>query len=359
MARSLQAAGAQPGARLLVCVSALAAVLGLGAAVPAYALPVEARTSEPWYAYQSSVGFDFLAHVQEGKFYRQPVLRPDQLLRARLPVEPPAYRRMLIGRFTDGLEIRIPYRFQADRPAPLRARLRVDGAIVLPGLWQNPYPLSPEKQLSVFGTELAGVATFAIPIGSLLAEMETTRRDLGLVMEPLEIHVQPVFEVEVAGLREPVQVRQDPDFLITLRAGAVEVEDPREVRTEKSFAETRVVPVTIPLFGREVRVAVLRQIATGALGACLVLGVILVALRRLRPADPRTTLQKLGPGLIVARAFELPADAAVAEVWTPRELVRLHVQTERPVIQVGSTYYLLDGTTCYRLSLSPPGAREG
>lgn len=345
----------QPTTRVpaaLLLASVLLAAVSLATAVRVHALPVEAQRVEPWYAYQSSVGFDFLARVKPGKFYTEPLLRPDQIMRSKLPVEPPAYRRILISRFADTVEVQIPYRFQADRPAPIRARLRVDGATVIPGVWQKPYPLVAAKDLSVQGTELSGVETISIPVGSLLAEMEAARRDLGIVMEPLEVRILPTFAVEVAGLREPVQVVSNPEFLLVLRAGVLELDEPREVRTEKTLAQTRVVPVTLTLWGREIPVSRLRQVTLTALSAFAALALVLLWIGRSRRRHPRADLDRLGPGLIRARSFELPAGTALAEVATPRELLRLHVQTERPVIQVNDTYYLLDGTTCYRLTVS-------
>lgn len=336
---------------LLLLVSALAAVVSVGTVLRAYAMPVEARSSEPWYSYQSSLAFDFVAHVQPGQFYSHHTVRPEQLVRTRLPVDPPTYRRILLSKFTDSVEILIPYRYEADRPAPLKAHLRVDGLMMMPGVWQKPYPLVERKALTPVGSRVEGVERFSIPVKSLLAEMEATRVNMGLSLEPLEIHILPVLEIQAEGLPKPFQLAVNPEFKVVLRASTVEVEDPREVKADQTLSETRVVPITVNLLGLDVKVGVLRQISLYSLIAFLSLAILLVWLRRRKP-DSRTILQRLGSNLISVRSFELQGEAAIADVRTARELVQIQVQTERPVIRVGNTYYLLDGTICYRYHLS-------
>lgn len=342
---------------LPLLVAALATVLSLASVVSTQAMPVEARTTEPWYAYKTTVGFDFLAHVQPGRFYPDAVMKPSQLISVPGPVQPPTFKRVLIGRFTEAIEVKIPYSFLADRPTNLKANWRVDGTMLIPGVWQKPYPLLAPKEISVNGSEISGVETFLIPLTDLYKEMEENRSKFGIQAEPVEIHIKPTLEVEAADLKEPMKVSSSGDFVITLRSTLVEVDDARDTKAEKNFADTKIVPITISVFGAQVRVGLLRQVSIISLVLFIMLGIGLVLLRRKKP-DSRSILQKLGPNLIVARAFELPGDVTVVDVRTARELVQLHTHTERPVIRVGGTCYLQDGTTCYRLNLSEAAESE-
>jgi hypothetical protein len=335
----------------LLLFALLAAFLSLGAVLRAYAMPTEARTTETWYAYKASVGFDFIGNVQAGQFYPRSTVAPDELVRLRLPVEPPVYRRALISRYTDSVTVKIRYQYAGDRPAqPVKARLRVDGMVVVPGVRQSPHPLVASKDLTLNGAEISGEETMVIPVAKLLNDIEVGRDKLNLNLEPTEFLIHPVLEVEMGGLKEPVTVSLTPEYKLTVHTTTVEIDEPKEDRQEKALSETRVVPVTLQMFGKTLRVDQLRQISIYALGGFLVLAVLVVWLSRRRP-DNRTLLQRLGPNLLVVRSFEAPGDAAIADVRSARELLQLHTQTERPVIQVGTTYYLLDGNTCYRLTL--------
>lgn len=332
-------------------ISVIAASLSLVSVVSTYAMPVEARTTEPWFAYTASIGWEFNARVNQGKFYANAVMPPEQLMRIRGPVEPPVFRRVLLSKFTDAIEVSMPYRFKSDRSANMKVKWTVDGMQVFPGIWQKPYPLVATKEFSVSGPEFSGTETFVIPIAKILQDQEENRLQYGVNAEPMEIHITPKLEVETEGLKEPVKVVATGEFLITLRSGTVEVDDVRAVKDEKNFAETKIVPITLSIFGLELKVALVRQVSLIALVFFVIGAVVLGISRRTKP-DARTLLQKLGPNLISARAFELPGDAAMVEVRSAKELLQLQVQLERPVIRAGNVYYLQDGTTCYRLTVT-------
>ncbi|MDB4894058.1 MAG: hypothetical protein JWN15_320 [Firmicutes bacterium] len=334
---------------LMLIVSVLAALLSLVSALGTYAQPVEARTTEAWYSYQSSVGFDWAADVQKGKFYPDTTMRPDQLISVKGPVEPPLFHRVLISKFTDALEVRIPYSFKADRPAPMNVKWRVDGTLRLPGIWEQQYPLMSPKEYTVSGAEASGTETLKIPIADLLADIEQTR-SLGILSEPMELQIKPVLEVTVDGLKQPVAVMNSPEFAVVVRASTTEVDDARQSKVDKNYAEVKVVPISMKLVGLDVAVATVRQVSVVALLICLLVAAGILWFGRKKP-DERSIRQRLGANLIVARGMELPADAAVVDVRTPKELIQLQHQADRPVIRVGSSYYLQDGSVCYRLSM--------
>ncbi|MBI3968295.1 MAG: hypothetical protein HY329_21875 [Chloroflexi bacterium] len=332
---------------LLGC--AVVALLSLLTMVRVYAEPAEAQASDVWYSYQCSVGFDFTARVQPSRFYPSTELRPQQLLRTQLPVNPPVYRRVLISRFADALEIRIPYSFRGDRPGPIKARLRVDGAMLMPGVWQTTVEWVAPKDLDTAGPRFEGVETFRIDVRQLLQEIEINRTQYNLAAEPLELTINPVLEVQVDGQRQPVQVTNNPEFRMGVRSQTIEIDDAREARSERVLSSTQTVPTTLSLFGSDVPIASLRWIASVSLVASLT--PIAAAWVRRRKSGEAALLEKLGPALVPARMFTPPSGTAVAEVATAKQLVDLHTQTERPIIQAGNVYYLLDGTTCYRYVL--------
>lgn len=343
---------------VLLIIAFTAFVLSLGTVLRAYAMPVEARTTEPWYGYQSVIGYNFTASVVKGRYYNDAVVKPDQLLKNKVPVDPPLYRRVLISQLTESVNVQIPYYFRGDRPATLNAKFRIDGQMVIPGFWQSPYPFVQQKEFSVNGIEITGTETFVIPVKQLLSDMEMTRKDLGVSIEPLEIYIRPYLTVEVAGLQQPIQVENKTEYRIDVRTPTLDLDDPRESKVEKILSETKIVPITLNILGLDIRVAVLRQISLTALFLFLALGILMLLLRRKKP-DSRGLLQRLGTNLLTVRAFELPGDAAIAEVRSAKELIQLQGQTERPVIRVGSTYYLLDGTTCYRYIYTGEKEPEG
>lgn len=336
---------------LLLLVAALLAVGSLGGALRVYALPTEARTTEAWFGYRSLIGFDFTAHVIPGRFYSETELRPDQLVRNRLPVEPPQYRRATISQFTEEIQVKVPYSFQADRAAPLRANMRVDGVLQVPGVWERPYPLMTRKEIRVDGREISGVATFTIPIKQLLEDIKVTREESGIGLDPVEVLIRPVFLVEASGLREPVGVLNNPEFKIIIRTTTTDIDDPRDVTVEKTLTHTTVTPVTVRLFGSDVSVSALRNASLIVLLISLGVSALLALQRLRRRRDPGSLLAKLGSHVLEVESFQPPADMAVAEVRSVQELIQLQVQTERPVIRVGDTCYLLDGTTCYQFRL--------
>lgn len=331
--------------------------LALAGLVRAYALPVEARTHDTWYAYTQELQFGFTARVRTGSVYTAEVVRPEQLVQTRLPVEPPQFRRVLVGKLTDQVELSLPYTFRGDRPAALKATYRLEGKLVAP-LWQRPYALRPPETVSVTGTEVTlGREPVVIPVTDLIAEMERITREIGVNQELVELQVRPVVEVEASGLRDPVRTGLAPEFRLILRGGlALDVDEPRAVRDEKTLQTTSVVPVTLRLLGQEVRVATLRRVTLTA-AAILAAAAGLYGgarwLRRRRRAG--SDLDRLRPAVIGASAFELGPGIALIDVGSARELLQLHLQSERPVIQVGHVYYLVDGSTCYRLDLTPAG----
>lgn len=336
---------------LALLVALLAVAVSLASVVSTHAMPVEARSTEPWYGYEAKLGFDYTVQVRPGKFYETPVVSPTQLIKVRGPMEPPVYRRVLLSRFTDSISVVVPYQFKADREAPLTARLRIDGMLVLPGIWQKPYPILAQKEFTVTGAEISGQESFTIPVGALLADMEDTRVKYGIYAEPMEIQMKAVFEVEAAGLKEPVASSSVGEYTVSMRQNTIEIDDAREIRSQKDFADTQIVPITVGLFGWRVKVAVIRQISLVALVVFLLAAVGIVWFRRTKP-DSRALLEKLGPNLISARSFELPGDTAIVDVRTVREFLQLQAQSERPVIVAKGTYYLQDGTTCYRFHLA-------
>ena len=145
--------------------------------------------------------------------------------------------------------------------------------------------------------------------------------------------------------------------MVLVRSGGigVEVDEPRTVTDSQQFETNERVPLSVNLWGWTVPVALLRQVAYGALGLfALLVGAGLAArwLQRRRSAAP--DLAKLGSGLIRASDFTPPAGVALVDVPHAEQLIHIHLQTERPVVQVGRSYYLLDGTTCYRHGRTTP-----
>lgn len=327
----------------------------LGATVHVSALPAEARTRETWYSYKQEFKYDFDARVQPGPIYTNSLVSSADLYRLRLPIDPPAYRRVLLGKLTDTVRFKLPFTFVADRPADMQVVYWVEGVLSAPGYWQKPYPLLAKQtlQLNTAEVDLRDLSV-EIPVKKLIAETKDLQKAVNMMFDPLELRIKPVFQVQVNGLKEPVATEVGQEIVMIIRGSeaVLEIDDTRTATDSKTFATTVVVPNTVRLLGWEVAVATLRQFAIWALTvAAGVLGIGLLG-RYFKRQRGASELKRLGSSLIVARSFTLPADAAVVDVGTAQQLVALHLQTDRPVVRVGEVYYLLDGSTCYRLKFS-------
>lgn len=333
----------------------LALFLALGGIVRAAALPVEARTQETWYAYTQEMAYDFTARVTSGLIYPSDQVRGEDLIRQRLPVEPPAYRRVLVPRLVQGLTLSFPYTFKADRSGEITATYRVDAVLSAPGYWQKNLQLLAPSAVTANGDQLdlQGL-TVEVPLRQIIADMEKLQADQKLNYDQLELRVRPVVQISVAGQKEPLKAQLQPEFVLFLRdrEAALEVEEPRVVREEKSFTVTTVTPMTVQVLGRTVKVSTLRMTSTVALGGFALTIVLLGLIRWLRRRSMSTDdLRQLGGTLITASHMEYPPDAVIVDVQSVHQLITLHMQTHRPVVRVGDECFLIDGTVCYRLRL--------
>ncbi|MFZ5823187.1 MAG: hypothetical protein ACOY94_02395 [Bacillota bacterium] len=332
--------------------SALLFLLSLGAVARVSAMPAEARTQETWFAYQQEMRYDFTARVKPGPIYSQDLVGAEDLVQQRLPVEPPAYRRVLVGPLAETLRITLPYHFRADRKAPIRATYQIDGEIRVPNLWRRQHQFLAPRTVTVEAAELRlNDLAVDIPVREIIAEVRAFSQELKIPHDQIEVRVRPTVQVEVEGQREPVSAKLAPELMVLVRSGGigVEVDEPRTVTDSQQFETNERVPLSVNLWGWTVPVALLRQVAYVALGLfALLVGAGLAArwLQHRRSGAP--DLAKLGSGLIRASDFTLPAGVALVDVPHPEQLIHLHLQTERPVLQVGGSYYLLDGSTCYR-----------
>lgn len=332
----------------------VAFVLSLGALVRVSALPAEARIQETWFAYSQDFRMNFSARVSPGSIYSSDRVGPDDLVRVKVPGEPPIYRRVLISQLTDSVRLEMPYTFKTDRPAQIKATYRVDGTLTAPNLWQRPYPFVAEKEATVTGTELTiSDMTVEIPVKELTSQIQALIEKLRLSHDQVEVKIRPVVQITVDGQQQPIQAGVSPEFTVLLRNPAtVEVDEPKTVTDSKSFTATKVLDRSVTVLGMTLRVSLIRQISLIALTLVAVaLGIMVVLQWLQRRSKAAGDLQRLGSSLIAASHFSVPADAAVVDVPDVPQLIAVHLRTDRPVVQVGNTCYLVDGNTCYRLVL--------
>jgi hypothetical protein len=333
-------------------------LITLSLVIRANALPVEAHITETWYAYKHDIAYDFNANVQRGSIYASDSIRSEDLLQMRLPTEPPSYRRLLVAKLTDSVTLALPYRFKADHDADITVTYWIDGTFAVPNLWQRPYPFVPKTVVTVHGKDVnLDQLKVEIPIKQLIAELEKLTLETKINQEQAEIRVRPVFQVTVNGLREPIATELAPEIALNIRGTnfAIEVDDSRTIHDEKNYSVSRILPATVSILGYSVEVNLLRQIGTTLAVIFAALTVIVMAVqwgRKKRQGGEEIKL--LGSSLITAASFEMPYNSAIAELQSMKELLQLHLQTERPIIQVGQTYYLVDATTCYRVILHDP-----
>lgn len=344
----------------LLAFVALAVLLAFGTLMRVYALPAEARLSETWYAYQQQMKYDFAANVQTGNIYPNRVMPSQDLLQVKLPVEPPIYRRALVSKLTDTITLQFPYTFHADRTGTIHVKYWADGVLTVPSLWQRPLPPLPAQEIAVVGDQVTlDKFSVEIPVKQIVTELDKLTQDMKVVQDQAEIRVRPHVSITVDGQKQPVAADLNPEVVVAIRSTgtAVEVDEPKVFSGEQQFTETKLLPATVDVFGYKIGLAAARQIAVVALSAfALILAVLLIVQWWRAGKKGEEDLVKLGPALLVVRGLDIPEDATMVDVATPQQLVQLHLQTDRPVIQVGASYYLLDGNTCYRLDLTDRSA---
>lgn len=338
----------------------VAFILSLTSLVRVSAMPAEARTQENWFSYSEEMRMDFTAQVIPGRVYPGATVRAEELYQSKLPVDPPAYRRILVSKLTESIIMQFPYRFVADRPADITATYRVDGTLAANGLWRRPYPLLEAQQTRLTGTELIlEPLTIQIPVREIVADMQALSDELRFGADQVEVKVRPVVQVQVAGLKEPVTAGFQPEFTVLLRGNdvSIEVDEPRLLTNNQTLSSTTVKPLYFELMGLQLPVGTVRTVAISGLTIlALVLGAGMALQWLRRRAVPIQDLRRLGASLIEARTMELPPGAVVIEVQNLQQLVHIHLRTDRPVVRVGATCYLVDGSTCYRLTLPDEAA---
>lgn len=344
-----------------IILAVIAFALSLGGLVRVSAMPAEARIQETWFAYSHELRLDYSARVRKGSVYASDTIGPDALLRTKAPGEPPVYRRVLVSQLTDRISISMPYVFKTDRPAEIKASYRVDGTMTVPGLWQKPYPMLSQKEITVTGTELSITdMTVEIPVKQLVGDIQKWIDEMRLSHDQLEIKLRPVVQVTVNGQREPINAGFAPEFTVLLRNPAtVEVDEPKALTDSKSFVTTTVTSRTLSFFGRQFSLVLIRQVALIGLSLIAAALVVMMALQWLqRRAAGSGGLKRLGSSLVNASHFTVPPDAALVDVPDAQQLISLHLRTDRPVIQTREACYLVDGNTCYRLLLRAQHAAD-
>jgi hypothetical protein len=348
----------------LLAAAGTAFLLVLAMPATGKALPADAHETETWYSYKQDLSYDFTARVQQGAIYKADTVSPQELLQVKLPVDPPVTRRVLVSKLTDSIRLTFPYHFEADREAEIAVTYGVDATLTVPNLWTRPYPLLEPKSLT-FKTDRVQIdeMTVEIPIKSILVELDQIGQSLKIGQDQAEVRVRPVVRVMVDGLREPVSTGLAPEVVINIRGAnaAVEIDEPRVAHDEKIMSVSRYVPPTVMIGPWKVETALLRQLGlTAATIVATVIALIMVVgwLRRRSSATAAEDLKRLGASLVTARGLELPAGTILIDVWDVKQLIQVHLQTDRPVIKCTTHLYLVDGNTCYRMELPDPMERR-
>lgn len=309
----------------------------------------------PVLRYEVAVGFDFEARVRTGEVYRRSRLGPDDLVRFRLPQEPPAHRHALVARYAEAIDLRVSYRYAADSPQRLSGRLRVRSRLVVPRLWQEDDALRIERAPLSGTTSLAGEETLSLPVGEIMKHLQAVRDEAGINPDQAELRILTEFEVDAPGA-PPLHAALAPEYVVVFRGGVLEIDEPRELKEEKVLSR-HTSPEGIVLLGTPVTARTWRTFwASAGVSGLLIAAWANKRTRTLPKVGGRgkrlqRRLEKLGPGLVLAAAFEPREEHAVAELSSIEQLIRLHVLTDCPVIRVGNVCYLADGGVCYRLVL--------
>lgn len=333
-------------------------LLSLTLVVQANALPVDAHITETWYSYKQDLTYNFQANLQTGSIYTKSPMPAIDLLQLRMPTEPPTYRRVTVAKLTDSLVLSLPYKFTADQEAEIQVTYWIDGSITVPNLWMRPQPFLAKQVAQTRGKEMSlDQLQVEIPIKQLMAELATLTEQTKINQEQAEIKVRPAFEVTVNGLREPVSAALAPEITMHIRGTnyAIEIDEPKTFHDEKSYQVQVFVPATVQILGLTVSVNLLRQLGTtlAVLFAAGTAAVLTIQWLR-KKAQVTYDVKRLGAQLITADKFEVSYMSAIVDLQSMKELLHLQVQMERPIVQVGRTYYLTDETTCYRFTEPEP-----
>ncbi|HLO04918.1 MAG TPA: DUF5305 family protein [Symbiobacteriaceae bacterium] len=332
--------------------------VSLSLVIHANALPAEAHITETWYSYKQQLAYDFQANVETGSIYKSSPIPAKDLLQLRLPTEPATYRRLTVAKLTDSLILSLPYRFTAEKDADIQVTYWIDGTFTVPNLWKRPYPFMERTVIQRHGKEVTlDQLQVEIPIKQLMAELAQLTQVTRINQEQAEIQIRPAFEVKVNGLREPVTAALAPEITLNIRGSnyAIEVDEPQTFRDGRNYEVNVVLPATVSLLGLQVEVNLLRQVLTTLAVIVGVVTAAVLAVHWLRKKNQDSyDIKRLGSQLITASKFEISYTAALVDLQSMKELLQLQVQMERPIIQVGKTYYLADENTCYRFTEPEP-----
>lgn len=172
-----------------------------------------------------------------------------------------------------------------------------------------------------------------------------------------ELRLRPEFEVTVPEHGAFV-ARLAPEYVLVFRNGGIlELDEPKTFREEKSIG--RPAPERVAILGASMTVQAWRALSTILELLLLLLSAVIWMLSRMRkarrrgdrPARLQRRLERLGPDLVVAAAFEPREGLAVADLTSIDQMLRVHLVTDQPVIRVGNICYLVSDDICYRLVL--------
>lgn len=292
--RTVSVGGLPPWARSAGGVAAVAAVLGVLLAIPAWTTaPVEAGTTDDHVA--QTMTFSYRTEVRPSAAYDDTIVTsPD-----------PVFRKL-----AQTVDVRYSYR---GRPGSIAVTAELSTA----GGWHSTVPLGPPVS---FSGDVQS-ETVRLDLKALEDRAQAAAAETGMPASEVQIAIVPSVTTADGSTFEPVLTMMLTPLQLTL----VGEESSLTVTDAASTTTTAAGPGTLSIAGRDVSVSTARTVSAvlllGALLVALVLG--LLALRGTRSSEGAMIRRRYAPILIQVQPMPHPAGRPVVDVVDFATLAKL------------------------------------
>jgi hypothetical protein len=332
--------------------SLVLAVVLLGLWLWAGFQPAVVRRQSVTLKYHEEIGLTYSAAVTPGAIYAKAALGPDDLPRWQTQSDPPIFRRALVTRPLERLTVEFPYTLTFDRPVTITGTTQAAAFLVGQHLWQRPLTLVAPQEVRGQGTSVSGSLKIDLDVRALADQIVRGYEEAGLVPSAGELWIDPVLDWQATGAGDtPITGSLTGTRLVVYLLGDhLEIEEKQPATKDQSLTTAQQQVNTLGFGAQRVPLATVRRYAGPAAALLAMIGLLCLWLaHRFATAAVSPAEGVLGRLALTIDAAELKLDPswAVIQLTEPKDLLRLHTATGRPIVRVGTTYHLLDGTTCY------------
>ena len=322
---------------------ACAALACVGLAVLAYGRPLTTTESvEAVYAHQGR--FEYEAKVARNAAY------PDGEVTTGEPV---------FLRLVPRLRVSFTYRLESELPVDASGRIALDAKLSDGRGWERVLPLALERPFSSGGSTVSGV----LDLTRIEKIVEDVRGLTGSGQSAYTVALLPRVDVEGRVGADAVDAVFAPALSfdvgdLRLQPGLEAGEGVGPFAPREPGSGTRVAPATLSLGALSLSVATARRVALLGIAALLLLGGLVVCLRRRGDEDESDRIESRYGHLIVPVSSRSGEWTQVTELEDMEALARMAEHHGKLILRVsqgsGRAYVVEDGSSAYRYTLRAP-----